>query len=222
MNNIRQEILEYIEANILPQYAHFDKAHGVGHARKVIVGSLALVQELMAGGASFAMTDVIDMEMVYVIAAYHDIGLSQGRKNHEKTSAERLLADDRLRKWFSGEALAVMAEAVTDHRASNAHAPRSIYGCIVAEADRDIDYMTILTRTLQYSLANFPAYSYEEHFERTYAHLHEKYGEGGYMRLCLDAGENKRKLDEMRQNMKSREGVREDFDALYAAQTLSE
>ena len=111
-----------------------------------------------------------------------------------------------------------MAEAVADHRASNAHAPRSIYGCIVAEADRDIDYMTILTRTIQYSLENFPKYDCEQHFECTYAHLHEKYGENGYMKLCLDVGENKRKLDEMRRNMKSRQGVRADFDALYAAE----
>jgi len=217
MEGIRQDITDYIEAEIIPQYAHFDKAHDIGHARKVIASSLSLTRELRGGNTSVAAGS-IDVEMVYVIAAYHDIGLPQGREHHEKASAAYLQADERLCGWFSQEALAVMAEAVADHRASNAHAPRSIYGCIVAEADRDIDYMTILTRTIQYSLAKFTDLDYEQHFERTYAHLHGKYGENGYMKLCLDVGENKRKLDEMRRNMKSREGVRADFDVLYAAQ----
>jgi len=214
MDGIRKELEVYIEAYIIPQYAGFDKAHQIDHVRKVIANSMTLAQLLSADASGAA----VDAEMVYAIAAYHDIGLPHGRENHEQSSATHLLADAHLRTWFSRKALHTMAEAVADHRASSQRAPRSLYGCIVAEADRDIDYMTILTRTLQYSLANFPDFSQAQHFERTYAHLHEKYGENGYMRLWLDIGPNKQKLDDMRRNMKSKEGVRTDFNALYAEQ----
>ena len=49
-----------------------------------------------------------------------------------------------------------MKEAVEDHRASNKHVPRSIYGKIVAEADRIIDPDITLRRTVQYGLSNYP------------------------------------------------------------------
>lgn len=42
-----------------------------------------------------------------------------------------------------------MREAVEDHRASSDHEPRSIYGKIVAEADRIIDTDTTLRRTVR-------------------------------------------------------------------------
>ncbi len=50
-----------------------------------------------------------------------------------------------------------MREAVEDHRASTDHEPRSLYGKIVAEADRIIDPDTTLRRTVQYGLKQNPA-----------------------------------------------------------------
>jgi uncharacterized protein len=41
-----------------------------------------------------------------------------------------------------------MKEAVEDHRASSSRQPRSIYGKIVAEADRDIDTHEIFLRAI--------------------------------------------------------------------------
>ena len=76
--------------------------------------------------------------MVYVIAAYHDLGLYEGREFHHITSGKVLLADETLRRWFTDEQLLQMKEAIEDHRASNKQAPRTIYGMIVAEADRII------------------------------------------------------------------------------------
>ena len=48
------------------------------------------------------------------------------------------------------EQLLQMKEAIEDHRASNKQAPRTIYGMIVAEADRIIDPEVTLRRTVQY------------------------------------------------------------------------
>ena len=200
--NIRPQINAYIAAKILPLYEHFDKGHGSGHARTVLRNSLEIVEEIAVE---------VDREMVYVIAAYHDIGLKFGRENHEKNSAIELLRDEKLREWFTAEQLATMAEAVEDHRASNSREPRSIYGKIVSEADRDIDYLTILTRTAQYSTANFPELSPEQHFARSMEHFRAKYARGGYLRLWLETRRNREKLNEMQEILDDEERVREDF-----------
>ena len=143
--NVTQSIRDYVEARIIPLYDKFDKAHRRDHVRVVISQSMDLAAQMD-----------VDADMVYVIAAYHDIGLCEGREHHHEVSARMLLADNELRKWFSESQLQTMAEAVEDHRASSDHAPRSLYGRIVAEADRFIDPNTIVRRTVQYGMEHYP------------------------------------------------------------------
>ena len=176
----------------MPRYEFFDKAHGPNHVSAVIENSLAIAKDHDA-----------DIDKVYVIAAYHDLGLIQGRENHEKNSAVILRSDPMLEQWFSKDELLLMAEAIEDHRASNDHEPRSIYGKIVAEADRDIDYMTILTRVAFFSLEYFSDYTPEQHYVRSYEHMEEKYGENGYLKLWLDTERNRRNLSKLRNAMAS-------------------
>jgi len=120
---IDKTLKEYIEQNILPLYEQFDKAHQLTHVQKVIDESLRLAKEYN-----------LNENMAYTIAAFHDTGLRINRETHHTESAKTLLADKRLHQWFSDRELAIMAEAVEDHRASSKNAPRSIYGKIVAEA----------------------------------------------------------------------------------------
>ncbi|MDL2236165.1 HD domain-containing protein [Christensenellaceae bacterium OttesenSCG-928-L17] len=202
---VTPEIAEYIQENIVPKYAQFDKAHDLSHIRKVLQNSLSIA----------ACYDV-DINKVYVIAAYHDVGLSQGRDKHEKTSAAFLLADRKLKEWFSENDLTLMAEAVEDHRASNPLEPRSVYGKIISEADRDISYMTVLRRTILYGLHHCPNYTVEEHFERTYTHIQNKYGANGYLKLWLDTDMNRRNLQEIRGKLASPEKFRIDFETVFA------
>ena len=136
-NNPSLDLVEFIETQILPQYAAFDKAHNMEHVTRVIRRSLDLARKTGA-----------DLDMVYTIAAYHDLGLSGPRAIHHLTSGKILMADARLKHWFSSEQLKMMKEAVEDHRASASRAPRSIYGKIVAEADRDIDSCNTWTRNI--------------------------------------------------------------------------
>lgn len=142
---IPTDLREYIEINILPQYATFDKAHRLNHAEKVIEESMKLAQYYE-----------VEPAMVYTIAAYHDLGLCEGREFHHLISGKILAADEKLRKWFSEAQLQTMKEAVEDHRASNKQAPRSMYGKIVAEADRIINPEVSLRRAIQYGLSNYP------------------------------------------------------------------
>lgn len=205
---IDESLQNYIETRILPLYDGFDAAHQRKHAEMVIDQSITIASELD-----------VDMDLVYTIAAYHDTGLTADRKTHHLVSG-RIVREDRwLRDWFSEEQIETMAQACEDHRASSDHEPRSIYGKIVAEADRFIDPDTIILRTVQYGLANYPELDKEGHWQRTIDHLHEKYAEGGYLRLWFENSPNAARLNALREIIKNEQHLREKFDSLY--ETLS-
>ena len=205
-NTINQEIRDYVERRIIPLYDQFDKAHQRDHVRMVIGQSMALATQ---------MEVEVDADMVYVIAAYHDIGLCEGREHHHEVSARMLLADNELRKWFSESQLQTMAEAVEDHRASSDHAPRSLYGRIVAEADRFIDPDTVVRRTIQYGMEHYPDLDKQGHYERMVQHLREKYGRGGYLRLWFDHSPNAERLETLRQMIDDEAALRRKFEEYY-------
>ena len=187
MHNLTSGLIDYIEAEILPRYDAFDKAHNRKHAITVLVKSLRLAQHYDVSPA-----------MVYTIAAFHDTGLVEGREHHHTASARIIREDKRLKELFTAEEIEIMADAVEDHRASSSKPPRTIYGKIVAEADRIIDSTTIMTRTIQYGLSHYPELSEEGHIERAVAHIKEKYGEGGYMKLWIPESDNADRLKEFR------------------------
>lgn len=201
---------EYIEKEIIPNYATFDKAHRTDHAKKVIEDSLQLAQYYE-----------VNRMMVYTIAAYHDLGLCEGREFHHLASGKIMMADTQLRKWFSEEQLQTMKEAVEDHRASNKYAPRSIYGKIVAEADRIINPEVTLRRTVQYGLSHYPEMDQKEQYLRFLKHLNEKYAEGGYLKLWIPQSANARKLEELRLLIKNKDALQQIFDKLYLEETVS-
>lgn len=194
----------YIKTGILPLYDGFDAAHQLNHVEMVIEQSMAIASDLD-----------VDMNMVYAIAAYHDTGLTADRKTHHLVSGKIVREDMLLREWFSEDQIETMAQACEDHRASSDHEPRSIYGKIVAEADRFIDPDTIILRTVQYGLANYPELDKEGHWQRTLGHLHEKYAEGGYLRLWFENSPNVARLNALRATIKNEPLLREKFDHLY-------
>lgn len=196
---------EYIQNNIIPIYNKFDKAHDISHVRQVIENS-----------AVIARGYPIDPDMVYTIAAYHDVGLLKGRKDHEKNSAAFLLADKNIREYFDDEQMIIMAEAIEDHRASCVNPPRSIYGKIVADADNDLDYNRVLTRCLWYGLVQFPEYDKDTHFERIMEHMHEKYGHDGYLKIFLNSDKDVCSLQMIRDKLDSPAEMRADFNSIWA------
>lgn len=204
INNLPLKLREYIQDRIIPQYVNFDKAHQINHAEKVIDESLKL--------ASYYDVDV---SMVYVIAAYHDLGLCEGREFHHIVSGRILLEDGTLRHWFTDEQLLQMKEAIEDHRASNKQAPRSIYGKIVAEADRIIDPEVTLRRTVQYGLSHYPEMDKEQQYKRFREHLTNKYEEGGYLKLWIPQSDNAGRLAELRQLIADAKRLCRVFNKIY-------
>ena len=197
-------IRQYIESEIIPRYDNFDAAHGRDHVEYVIAQSLKLAEHYD-----------VDRDMVYVIAAYHDTGLAVERKTHHLESGRIIRSDQSLRQWFSEGQIETMAQAVEDHRASSDHEPRSIYGKIVAEADRQIDPETIIRRTVQYGLSHYPELDREGHWQKMLDHLNEKYAEGGYLRLWIPESDNAGKLKELHEIIKDRDYLESLFDRFY-------
>ena len=188
---------QYIEQAILPQYDAFDGGHRRDHAQMVMDESLKLAREHGA-----------DLQMAYVIAAYHDLGLRVDREMHHIHSGEILMADQTLRQWFSDEQLQIMRDAIEDHRASSKNPPRTIYGAIVAEADRQINPTLVIHRTMAFSARLLPDGDFEELYARTKEHLSDKYAEGGYMRLWLNSERNARSLEELRAIIRDEQRLR--------------
>lgn len=207
---LNPELKDFIDNEIIPQYSGFDKAHQEDHALSVIKQSLNL-----------ALYYDVDPDMVYTIAAYHDLGLKQDRKTHHLVSGQIIRSDARLSKWFTSVQIETIAQAAEDHRASSDHEPRSIYGKIVAEADRLIDGHTILQRTIQYGLKHYPEFSRDEHIQRALDHLDEKYAEGGYLKLWIPESPNALRLHEFQQTIKDRTKIRELVEQAYSQETES-
>lgn len=208
MKNPSLDLVEFIETQILPQYQQFDRAHNMEHVTRVIRSSLQLAQQTGA-----------DVDMVYAIAAYHDLGLTGPRAIHHLTSGKILMADARLKRWFSPEQLRLMKEAVEDHRASASRAPRSIFGKIVAEADRDLKPNNVIRRTIQFGLANYAQFDREGHWQRLLQHLEEKYSTRGYIHLWISGSQNERWLNELRELIEHPNNMRPIFDKIFDDET---
>ena len=195
------ELQRFIEDKIIPRYASFDKAHQEDHARKVIARAMEL--------AAFypARKDII-----YAAAACHDLGLVAGRRAHHLESGRIIREMSELKRWFSPEEIEIIAQAAEDHRASSDHEPRSIYGRIIAEADRLIIPELVIRRTVQYGLDHYPELDKEGLWQHTLEHLHEKYAEGGYLKLWIPESPNAKKLEELRAIIRDETALRALFE----------
>lgn len=203
---VNPELEAFIEAEIIPEYKNFGRSHNVEHVRRVISNSLEL--------AKFLGDGKIDEDMAYAIAAYHDLGMSGPREIHHITSGKILMEDSRLRKWFSPEQIQVMKEAVEDHRASSDHAPRSVYGRIVAEADRDLEPDVVFTRAIEYGLEHYPELGKEAQWRRFAKHMDEKYSSNGYITLWIPGSPNERNLKQIRAVIADRNALRRTFNEI--------
>jgi len=199
-----KSLVEYIEGQIIPMYDGFDAGHGREHVRAVIEEAVRLA----------GFYDV-DADMVYTAAAYHDTGLCVDRKTHHLESARIIRADKRLGDWFTPHEIEVIAQAAQDHRASSDHEPRTIYGKIIAEADRQIIPESIILRTVQYGLEHYPDLDKEGHWLRTCEHMAQKYDEGGYLKLWIPESRNAEGLARLRDIIHDKSRFREYFEAAY-------
>ena len=186
---INEDLKKYIEENVFPEYSKNEPAHNIEHIKYVI-------------RRSFKFADTvpnINYNMVYTIAAYHDIGHHIDSKRHEIISGEIMSKDENLKNFFSEQELIVIKEAIEDHRASSNHEPRSIYGKIVSTADRNNTVESCLSRSYTYNKKLHPEYDDEKTFEECHFHLNKKFGENGYAKYFFKDEEYEKFLKDIRE-----------------------
>lgn len=196
------EIDNYIYKVIVPKYAGFDAAHKEDHALTVIEQAMKLLDSMQQWIAVQKKVDPqwlvpVNREVLKMAAACHDLGLVNGRDRHHLDSGVIIRNDANLRQWFAEDEVEIIAQAAEDHRASGESEPRSIYGKLVAEADRVIDGQTIIRRTIQFGFKHYPHLGREGHIARAVSHLKEKYGRGGYLKLWIPWSDNASRLNSL-------------------------
>lgn len=192
---MNRELVQYIENEIFPLYNRNEEGHGINHIKTVIKRSLELAEDYD-----------VDIDMVYTIASYHDLGHYIDIKTHKIISAKIFVEDKKIRQWFTDEQIIIIKEAIEDHRASSNHEPRTIYGKIISTADRTIiDIDNTIKRTYSYGKRNYINLSEEQQIERVYRHLTEKYGENGYAKVYLEDKAFEDALDKLRQSLSNKE-----------------
>lgn len=176
MSKLNQELKKYIEDKILTMYDDNIGGHGIEHINSVISRSFELVDEFNLE---------IDLNMVYTIAAFHDIGYKTNPDEHEEVSSNMFRNNPDMKKFFNKDQINIIADAIIDHRASLEYEARSIYGKIVSSADREISVENMLKRSILFqsdkhknenpTIMQIIDYSYNK--------LSSKYGKGGYAKM---------------------------------------
>ena len=204
---IKLELIKYIEQIVNYHYNLNDKGHGVEHAKYVINRSFEFAYQV----------ESINLEMVYVIAAYHDVAHHIDAKNHETISAKMLMEDKKLKDFFTDEQIKIMSEAVEDHRSSMETEPRSIYGKIVSSADRNTSVEVTLKRCYSYNRRHFSELKESEIIEECRKFLLKKFGINGYARskMFFDDKEYKKYLDDISFKINSMNRKMFDFKSIY-------
>ena len=185
---ISNALEEYIQNNIFPIYNKNDQGHNLEHIKYVINRSIKFADTIPD----------IDYNIVYTVAAYHDIGHHIDPKKHELISAEIMYADDKLKEFFNDEERIIIKEAIEDHRVSSNHEPRSIYGKIVSTADRNNTVEACLRRSYCYNKKLHPEFNDEQIFEDCHYHLNDKFGENGYAKFYFKDEEYEKFLTDIR------------------------
>lgn len=192
---MNQELIKYIEEKVFPEYSKNEEGHGIKHIKTVIERSQKLSSDFD-----------VDENMVYTVAAFHDIGHHIDRRNHEKVSADIFYQNEDMKSFFTEEERTTIKEAIEDHRSTIEGEPRSIYGKIVSSADRTIlDIDESLKRAYVYGKKHFPEYSEEESRIRVYEHYINKYGRNGYAKTFIKDEEYDIALEKFRELLDNEE-----------------
>ena len=195
---INIKLKKYIDENILIQYHSYDKAHNLDHINDVIQQSLIIAKNYD-----------VNYDIVYTVAAFHDLGLIHGRETHHITSAQMMKEDKFIIEFFSDLEIDIMAQAIIDHRASSKNPPLSIYGCIVSSADKTIDIDKIINRCTDFGKSISPELNFIDSYQRTYEHLIDKYSETGYMKLPIVSDRNMLQLTNLRNLIKDQKALKQ-------------
>jgi len=151
-------------------YDTFDKGHDRIHMEYVRRTAMYLYSK-------YGNNDQRELELVYIAATLHDIGLSKTRENHELIGSIMVQQDNYLKKYLTKQDIDIISNAIKEHRYISGN-PQSIIDKCIYDADKihGSSYYLVY-RAIMYSIDNNKNISYlQSHVEKAFSHLIEKYG----------------------------------------------
>lgn len=176
----------YITTEIKSKYKTFDKGHNVSHFNFVTKNCVNYAKQLNEKGEN------IDLDIAYIVGAFHDIGIVYGRENHALSSGKIVRSDKMLKKFYDEQTIEMIAQAVEDHSSHLEYEPRSIYGKLVADADRNNSVYLVFSRPIKFALKHEKGLTKQEHLERVYEFVQKKFGKNGYVKYWLDVDDTRK------------------------------
>ena len=155
-------------------YDSFDDGHNRQHLIVVRNCALSLAKKYAPN----------KIDLVYIAATLHDIGLSVNREKHELYGEKIIRSDSKLTSQLSSADLEEICGAVREHRASTGN-PKTIVAKIVNDADRGggLDNPSEqFSRAYWYGKKNYTNISDNEQLLRAAKHQFEKFSPGSYGR----------------------------------------
>ncbi len=192
---VNSKLRNYIEKNIIDKYKYFDKGHDISHVEAVISRSLKYFNKLNK-------KYFLDINIVYTVAAYHDYGMIVARDKHSYYSSQLVLKDENLKQWFNKKEIKLIAEACLEHSTSMNVVPKTIYGKIVADADKDTNVKIGIMRGWEFASKNFPNLSFDEKILEIHQEIVKRFGDesiGGQnlVKFYISDKKNKKFLKKM-------------------------
>lgn len=194
VKKVKNELRKYIEEEIFPIYEKNDNGHNIEHINYVIRRSL----EFAKGFSE------IDINMVYTVASFHDIGHYIDKDKHEIISSDIFYNNEKMKEFFDDNQRKIIKEAIMEHRASLGREPKTIYGKIISTADRNVSVASILKRTHAYTVKHYKNLDLIQMMNRSYEHIKLKFGNDGYAKVWLVDEEFEKFKEEIRKLLNDR------------------
>jgi exopolyphosphatase/pppGpp-phosphohydrolase len=155
-------------------YDSFDAGHNRDHFIAVRKMAVSLAKKYLSD----------KVELAYIAATLHDIGLSVDRENHEINGEKLIRQDQYLKENLSPKDFEELCHAVGQHRASTGN-PQTILAKIISDADRGGGFSKSsesFNRSFSYNSKNNPDLTEDELILSSAAYQVQKFSEGSYGR----------------------------------------
>lgn len=203
--DVDKNLIEYIKLNIFASYAVNDQAHGIVHIMEVIRRSFAL-------NATFKLN--LNKNMIYAIAAYHDLGKHENHEIHEKIAGAKFYSDENMKRFFTDEERLIIKEAIEDHRSSKEDNPRSVYGKLISSADRNTSIDMVFIRSFFVAQERMPEDNIEQYLDYTIKRLSKRYSEDNPENMFYEDQTYQEFLKDMRNILTHEEEFKERYCAI--------
>ena len=91
-----------------------------------------------------------------------------------------------LKRFYDEKTIELIAQAVEDHSSHLEYEPRSIYGKIVADADRNNTMYLVFSRSVKFGIKHDVDTNRDNQNNRVYEFVKQKFGRNGYVKYWLD------------------------------------